>query len=229
MAIPLWLFTVIHKSPPKYTQVYLLRMDTNYNFIIIRLSIRNGIRKIELCYRKTYPDKHYIYSWQSETCSGECTCLQTTGSLNTNAVHGVLVTFQRRVEIVQQKQTIITRRTTRYRRSCENSLLFHPCNVPPPPSPTRCLFSRRNRSGSCRTRVGFAQFPRQASKQAVLARERHPRMPLLAARGDYNPAPDVPADLYTDESDFSSIPSTMQVVMSFYIMIYQVYRSNIYP
>lgn len=139
MAIPLWLFTVIHKSPPKYTQVYLLRMDTNYNFIIIRLSIRNGIRKIELCYRKTYPDKHYIYSWQSETCSGECTCLQTTGSLNTNAVHGVLVTFQRRVEIVQQKQTIITRRTTRYRRSCENSLLFHPCNVPPPPSPSHSL------------------------------------------------------------------------------------------
>lgn len=91
---------------------------------------------------QTYPDKHYIYSWQSETCSRECTCLQTTGSLNTNAVHGVLVTFQRRVEIVQQKQTIITRRTTRYRRSCENSLLFHPCNVPPP----RCLFSRRNRA-----------------------------------------------------------------------------------
>lgn len=50
---------------------------------------------------QTYPTMNITFIvGKVETCSRECTCLQTTGSLNTNAVHGVLVTFQRRVEIV---------------------------------------------------------------------------------------------------------------------------------
>lgn len=228
MAIPLWLFTVIHKSPPKYTQVYLLRMDTNYNFIIIRLSIRNGIRKIELCYRKTYPDKHYIYSWQSETCSGECTCLQTTGSLNTNAVHGVLVTFQRRVEIVQQKQTIITRRTTRYHRSCENSLLFHPCNVPPPPSPPLVVYfpdeieaarvEHESDSPSFRDKRRNKPFSRGNGTQEC-------RYQLHVAIIIRHP---MCRPIYT-RTKVISRPFHPLCKQSFYIMIYQVYRSNIYP